>query len=197
MKALVACDRQAFYASEIDARERAGYPPFGRLAALIISAGDRPERRELCPQACGHRAHSTPRVQVLGPAEAPLAVIKGRYRFPPAVKSLRSVDLSGYLREWLAAAPKTKGNLQACGGCRSAELLVGLVSQEILGGASKKPALMARAGFLVVQQLSKVVSAGQRLLVSRPANADASNHLGRDAPDARAGQADRPRRAGR
>src|SRR6201994_520918 len=39
MKALVACDREAFYASEIEARERAGYPPFGRLASLIISAG--------------------------------------------------------------------------------------------------------------------------------------------------------------
>src|SRR6201994_164592 len=39
MKALVACDREAFYASEIAGRERAGYPPFGRLASLIISAG--------------------------------------------------------------------------------------------------------------------------------------------------------------
>src|SRR6201982_2169663 len=42
MKALVANDREAFYVSEMEARERAGYPPFGRLASLIISAGDRP-----------------------------------------------------------------------------------------------------------------------------------------------------------
>ena len=42
MKALVANDREAFYRSEIEARERAGYPPFGRLASLIVSAGDRP-----------------------------------------------------------------------------------------------------------------------------------------------------------
>ena len=48
---------------------------------------------------------------MLGPAEAPLAVIKGRYRFRLLVKSLRSVDLSEYLREWLAR-PKTKGNLK-------------------------------------------------------------------------------------
>ena len=52
------------------------------------------------------------RIQVLGPAEAPLAVIKGRYRFRILVKSLRNVDLSDYLREWLAAGPKTKGNLK-------------------------------------------------------------------------------------
>jgi len=44
--------------------------------------------------------------------EATLAVIKGRYRFRLLVKSLRNVDLSDYLREWLAAAPKTKGNLK-------------------------------------------------------------------------------------
>src|SRR4051795_3310574 len=42
MKALVACDREAFYESEIASRERTGYPPFGRLASLIVSAGDRP-----------------------------------------------------------------------------------------------------------------------------------------------------------
>src|SRR6201989_2881800 len=41
MKALVARDREAFYASEIASRERTGYPPFGRLASLIVSAGDR------------------------------------------------------------------------------------------------------------------------------------------------------------
>jgi primosomal protein N' (replication factor Y) len=111
MKALVACDRQAFYASEIDARERAGYPPFGRLAALIISAGDRPSAESYARKLAAI-APLDPGIQVLGPAEAPLAVIKGRYRFRLLVKSLRSVDLSGYLREWLAAAPKTKGNLK-------------------------------------------------------------------------------------
>jgi primosomal protein N' (replication factor Y) len=51
-------------------------------------------------------------VQVLGPAEAPLAVIKGRYRFRILVKSARGLDLSAYLREWLAAGPKPKGNLK-------------------------------------------------------------------------------------
>jgi primosomal protein N' (replication factor Y) len=39
-------------------------------------------------------------------------VIKGRYRFRLLIKSLRNVDLSEYLREWLAAGPKTKGNLK-------------------------------------------------------------------------------------
>jgi primosomal protein N' (replication factor Y) len=52
------------------------------------------------------------RVQLLGPAEAPLAVIKGRYRFRLLLKSARGFDLSDYLRRWLAVAPKTTGNLK-------------------------------------------------------------------------------------
>src|SRR5882757_5772705 len=111
MKALVANDREAFYASEIDSRERTGYPPFGRLASLIISAGDRPTAEGFARRLAAI-APIDERIQVLGPAEAPLAVIKGRYRFRLLVKSLRHVDLSEYLREWLAAGPKTKGNLK-------------------------------------------------------------------------------------
>ncbi|KPF98767.1 primosomal protein N' [Rhodopseudomonas sp. AAP120] len=111
MKALVACDREAFYASEIDIRERTLYPPFGRLASLIISAGDRPTAEGFARKLAGC-APVDERVQVLGPAEAPLAVIKGRYRFRLLVKSVRSFDLSNYLRSWLAHGPKTKGNLK-------------------------------------------------------------------------------------
>jgi len=51
-------------------------------------------------------------VRILGPAEAPLAVVRGRYRFRILVKSPRAFDLSGFLREWLTAAPKIKGNLK-------------------------------------------------------------------------------------
>jgi primosomal protein N' (replication factor Y) len=111
MKALVACDREAFYASEIEARERTFYPPFGRLASLIISAGDRSSAESFARKLAAI-APIDQRIQVLGPAEAPLAVIKGRYRFRLLVKSARGVDLSAYLREWLAAGPKTKGNLK-------------------------------------------------------------------------------------
>lgn len=111
MKALVACDREAFYASEIDSRERTGYPPFGRLASLIISAGDRPSAEGFARKLAS-AAPLDERIKVLGPAEAPLAVIKGRYRFRLLVKTARNVDLSSYLREWLAAGPKTKGNLK-------------------------------------------------------------------------------------
>ena len=128
MKALVACDREAFYASEIDARERSGYPPFGRLASLIISAGDRPTAEGFARKLAAI-APIDERIQVLGPAEAPLAVIKGRYRFRLLVKSLRNVDLSEYLREWLAAGAEDQRQSQARGRCRSAEFFVSMLSR--------------------------------------------------------------------
>jgi primosomal protein N' (replication factor Y) len=39
-------------------------------------------------------------------------VVRGRYRFRLLVKSSRAFDLSGYLREWLAAAPKRTGSIK-------------------------------------------------------------------------------------
>jgi primosomal protein N' (replication factor Y) (superfamily II helicase) len=111
MKALVAQDREAFYAAEIAARERAGYPPFGRLASLVVSAGDRLTAEAFARRLATGAPHAD-EVRILGPADAPLAVVRGRYRFRILVKSPRAFDLSGFLRAWLAAAPKTKGNLK-------------------------------------------------------------------------------------
>jgi primosomal protein N' (replication factor Y) (superfamily II helicase) len=111
MRALIACDREAFYASEIESRERTGYPPFGRLASLIVSAGDRATAEGFARKLAA-AAPADETVMVLGPAEAPLAVVRGRYRYRLLVKSARGYDLSGYLRDWLAQAPKIKGNLK-------------------------------------------------------------------------------------
>jgi primosomal protein N' (replication factor Y) len=111
MRALVAADREAFYTSEIELREKTHYPPFGRLASLLISAGERPSA-----ESYGRRlvaaAPRSDEVRILGPAEAPLAVVRGRHRFRLLVKSPRGFDLSAYLRAWLGAAPKRKGNLK-------------------------------------------------------------------------------------
>jgi primosomal protein N' (replication factor Y) len=111
MRALIAQDRDAFYSAEIEVRERTSYPPFGRLASLLVSGADKHATgayaRKIAAVAPAHEE-----VRVLGPAEAPLAVVRGRYRFRLLVKSPRSFDLSAYLREWLASTPKSKGTLK-------------------------------------------------------------------------------------
>jgi primosomal protein N' (replication factor Y) (superfamily II helicase) len=111
MRALIASDREAFYTAEIAARESAGYPPFGRLASMIISGADKHAAESHARKLAGV-APREERVRVLGPAEAPLALVRGRYRFRLLIKSPRGFDLSAYLREWLAAAPKATGKIK-------------------------------------------------------------------------------------
>jgi primosomal protein N' (replication factor Y) len=111
MRALIAADREAFYASEIAAREQWGYPPFGRLASLVVSGSDK-QAAETYARRLAALAPRADTVRILGPATAPLALVRGRHRFRLLVKSPRSFDLSAYLREWLAAAGKPKGNVR-------------------------------------------------------------------------------------
>jgi primosomal protein N' (replication factor Y) len=111
MKALILGDREAFYSSEIELRERTHYPPFGRLASLVITANER-HAAESYGRGLVSIAPKDDGVRVLGPAEAPIAVVRGRHRFRILVKAPRAFDLSSYLRDWLSAAPKPKGNVK-------------------------------------------------------------------------------------
>jgi len=101
MKALAAHDRDRFLALEADERRLRHMPPFGRLAALIISAPD----ADQADQAAAALARAAPHlkgVDVLGPAPAPLAVLRGRHRRRFLVKTDRQVNIQAVLRQWLA-----------------------------------------------------------------------------------------------
>jgi primosomal protein N' (replication factor Y) (superfamily II helicase) len=111
MRALITADREAFYANEIAAREQLGYPPFGRLASLIVSGPDRAATEGFARRLAA-MAPTVNEVRVLGPAEAPLSIIRGRHRYRLLAKSPRAFDLSAYLRQWLAAAPQRKTNVK-------------------------------------------------------------------------------------
>ncbi|HEY4472489.1 MAG TPA: primosomal protein N' [Stellaceae bacterium] len=100
MRALAAGDRDRFLAAEAAARREAGLPPFGRLAALIVSAGD-PEAADFVARALARAAPQLPGLAVLGPAAAPLAILRGRHRRRFLVKAERGVNLQAALRDWL------------------------------------------------------------------------------------------------
>jgi primosomal protein N' (replication factor Y) (superfamily II helicase) len=111
MRALIAQDRDAFYDAEIEARERTHYPPFGRLASLVVSGEDRHDAQAFA-RVFARAAPPQETVRVLGPADAPLALVRGRHRLRLLVKAPRGFDLSAYLRAWLACAPKPKGSIK-------------------------------------------------------------------------------------
>jgi primosomal protein N' (replication factor Y) len=135
--AMLSGDGERFYESEIAERHAAGLPPFGRLASLIVSGPRGPEAlahaRALVQS--GHRlvegrgadasgtgavgrrdppqrSHKAGEILVLGPAEAPIAVIRGRHRFRILVKAARSVDLQAFLRAMIGSAPKARGGIK-------------------------------------------------------------------------------------
>ncbi len=111
MRAIVSGDAEAFYAREIEERERSALPPYGRLAALIISADNRADA-ENHARALRRAAPSSPEVSVLGPAEAPLALVRGRHRFRILVHGTKRADIQGFIRVLLANGPKEKGSIR-------------------------------------------------------------------------------------
>ena len=98
--ALAAGDRDAFYTAETEARRDAGAPPFGRWAAIIVSSEDLAEARDAA-RAIGGCAPNLPDMLVLGPAPAPLSLLRGRHRFRLLINAKRSVELQKIVRGWL------------------------------------------------------------------------------------------------
>jgi primosomal protein N' (replication factor Y) len=101
--ALAAGDREAFLAREQDWRRRGGWPPFTRLAAIIVAGPDRAQV-DRTAQALGRSAPQGGGIETLGPAEAPLAVLRGRHRRRLLVKADKKAPLQAALRRWLEAA---------------------------------------------------------------------------------------------
>jgi primosomal protein N' (replication factor Y) len=98
--ALAAGDRDAFYEAETQGRREAGAPPFGRWAAIIVSSEDEAEAREAA-RAIGSSRPSHPDIAILGPAPAPLSLLRGRYRYRLLINARRSAQLQKVLRQWL------------------------------------------------------------------------------------------------
>lgn len=108
IEALANGDRDAFYAAETEARRDAGAPPFGRWAAIIVSSEDQAEALAAA-RAIGGTAPSLPDMMVLGPAPAPLSLLRGRHRFRLLINARRSAELQKTLREWLAPLEFPRG----------------------------------------------------------------------------------------
>lgn len=111
MRAIISGDSEAFYEREIEERQRSNLPPFGRLAALIISADNRNDA-ETHARALRRAAPYSTEISVLGPAEAPLALVRGRYRFRILVQGTKRSDIQSFIRAMLANAPKERGSLR-------------------------------------------------------------------------------------
>ena len=100
MQALLSGDRDRFLATEAESRRLAGMPPFARLAALVLSAGD-PERLQAAMQMLSASRPHFHGVSVFGPSQAPLAFLRGRHRGRVLIQADKSVDLQAVIDGWV------------------------------------------------------------------------------------------------
>ena len=76
-------------------------PPFGRLAAIVVSAEDAAEA-DAVARRIGNAAPEVEGMVVFGPAPAPLAMLRGRHRQRLLVHARRTLDVQDVIRDWLA-----------------------------------------------------------------------------------------------
>jgi primosomal protein N' (replication factor Y) len=83
--AAVRHDLAAFAEKELPHREALGYPPFGSMIRLVVR-GDRESATKAFSEEIARRLNETAQkesalVRVLGPAPAPMAKLRGNFRY--------------------------------------------------------------------------------------------------------------------
>jgi len=97
---LIAGDRDSFLLQEAAARQAAGMPPFGQLAAIIIASPSEDRLFEAIHQLASTRPHFDS-VQIYGPAIAPIGFLKGKHRARLLIRADKSVNIQHILQGWL------------------------------------------------------------------------------------------------
>jgi primosomal protein N' (replication factor Y) (superfamily II helicase) len=100
LQALADGDRNAFLAAEAEGRRALCFPPYGRLAAIVLRSRDEAalmkaanDLRAAAPNGDG--------VEVLGPARAPIYWLRSEARMRFLVRARRDVNVQAYLADWL------------------------------------------------------------------------------------------------
>ncbi len=103
IRAILSGDEETFWQAEAAQRGAVGVPPYGRMAGIILSAQHAPEVFDLGAEMARRdgplRAISA---QVYGPAAAPIAKIRGRFRVRLLVRADKGANLQSALKAWLA-----------------------------------------------------------------------------------------------
>lgn len=100
LQALIANDRDKFLTLEKKTRRILKMPPYGKLAAIIVSGTNRDQTENVAVRL-GQAAPNSDCISTLGPAPAPIYMRCGRYRYRLLVKTAKNIKIQEVVREWL------------------------------------------------------------------------------------------------
>lgn len=113
IRAILSGEDEAFWDAEASARRAAQMPPFARLAGIILSHPDQPVveayAAELARRAAPLRDIGA---ELFGPAPAPIARVRARYRVRMLIRAPRQAPVQPAITAWLGAAPRPPANLR-------------------------------------------------------------------------------------
>ena len=100
LKAIVSQDRQSFIANEKQTRRMLCLPPFGKLAAIIVTSSNENAAQKTAFLIAKTAPHEQG-VQLLGPAPAPIYMLRGKFRYRLLFKTLKTINIQSLLQTWL------------------------------------------------------------------------------------------------
>lgn len=110
IKAIASNDRDNFFKNELISRKNAGMPPFGRLAAIILSCKSE-KQLDIFSLKLSYVIPSFHNIKIFGPAPAPLHFLRGNYRRRFLIKSSKTVNLQQVILNWVNKI-KTPSNIK-------------------------------------------------------------------------------------
>lgn len=105
IEALLAGDRQRFVNAELNLRQDMGFPPFGRLAAVVVSASNEKAADTAARDFAALAPAATGDIEIWGPSEPVFAMVRGRWRRRLLIRASKQTDLSQYMQDWRQRYP--------------------------------------------------------------------------------------------
>ncbi len=101
IESLVSQNYENFIQNELNNRQNLNFPPFGKLAGVIVSSKNKVDLENYCKYLQQISPHSSNQYSILGPIDAPIAFLRGFYRKRFLVKTNINVNIQKLLKHWI------------------------------------------------------------------------------------------------
>ena len=101
LQAVLEHNREMFIEIEKNSRQLLHMPPYGKLCAVIISSQNQ-QAAEAAAYYLGKAAPNTDLIETLGPAPAPMHLLRGKYRYRLLLKTAKNINIQEIVKKWIS-----------------------------------------------------------------------------------------------